>query len=380
MDLTREQEALLEDGTPAEGKAMELLVALGTIYEADQLIPVSSVHVSGASYAIVGEAGLRFLEDFSSTGRVRVPTSVNPLGMDTVAWKEMGVSSAFADRQALIVAAYRRMGAEETWTCIPYQDGNRPDLGDHIAWAESSAVVFANSMLGARTNREGGPAALASAVTGLTPNYGLHLAVHRKATARVEVEPEISGFEYALLGDHVGRELGTGVPLLAGPQGSEDEWKVFGAALATSSDIDMFHARGVTPEWKEADAEHLPVLRVTDGDLKAAQEELTTARSYGIVAFGCPQLSRGELEYVAELMEASRPEAPVWVFTNRVTAVDAKDAVERIERRGGRVWSDTCPEVMPWPEAGEVGTSSAKAAVYLPRLCGQRVFLGRPED
>lgn len=359
---------------------MELLVALGTIYEADGLIPVTSAHVSGASYAIVGEAGLRFLEDFSATARVRVRTTVNPLGMDTEAWKEMGISDAFANRQEEIVAAYRRMGAEETWSCIPYQIGNRPGLGEHVAWAESSAVVFANSVLGARTNREGGPAALASAVTGLTANYGLHLSAHRGATVRVEVEPDIRGYEYALLGHHLGRELGTGVPFVEGLGGTEDAWKAFGAALATSSDIDMFHVKDHTPEWESANEEGRPLLRVDQEDLDHAKEDLLTTDSYGLVAFGCPQLSVAELEEVAGLMEDHRPRVPVWVFTSRASAQQVPEAVERIERRGGRVWRDTCPEVIPWPEAGEVGSPSAKAAVYLPKLCRQRVFIGPSEE
>ncbi|MFQ5920341.1 MAG: aconitase X catalytic domain-containing protein, partial [Thermoplasmata archaeon] len=320
---------------------MELLVALGTVYEADRLIPVSSVHVSGASYAIVGNAGLGFLEDFSATARVRVRTTVNPLGMDTKAWKAMGVSAEFADRQGRIAAAYRRMGAEETWSCIPYQIGNRPGRGEHVAWAESSAVVFANSLLGARTNREGGPAALASAVTGLTANYGLHLATHRETTVRVEVLPDIRGYEYSLLGHHLGRELGSGVPFLEGIEGSEDAWKAFGAALATSSDIDMFHVKGHTPEWESAKVEGRPPLQVQKEDLIRAREELLTTESYGVIAFGCPQLSRRELEEVAGLMEDHRPRVPVWVFTSRAVASQAQEAVQRIERHGGRVWADT---------------------------------------
>ncbi|MEE9173986.1 MAG: aconitase X catalytic domain-containing protein [Thermoplasmata archaeon] len=378
--MTRDQETLLEEGTPAERKAMELLVALGRIYEADRLVPVSSVHVSGASYAIVGEAGRRFLMDFSATAQVRVRTTVNPLGMDTEAWQEMGISPDFAARQADIVEAYRRMGAEETWSCIPYQIGNRPGLGDHVAWAESSAVVFANSMLGARTNREGGPSALASAVTGLTPNYGLHLPIHREATVRVEVEPDIHGYEFSVLGHHLGREIGRGVPFLEGIEGSEDAWKAFGAALATSSDIDMFHVKGLTPEWESANAEGRPTLRVRQEDLDRAREDLVTSDTYGVVVFGCPQLSPRELTEIAGLMGDHPPRVPVWVFTSRAAAHQAAEAVRQIEEHGGRVWTDTCPEVMPWPEEGEVGTSSAKAAVYLPKLCRQRVFLGPPEE
>lgn len=175
MQLTHDQEALARDGTAAERMAMRILLALGRIYEAERLIPITSAHVAGASYKTVGDAGLDFIEEFSTTARVRIRTTVNPIGMDEGAWRALGIPEDFAARQRRIVEAYRRMGVEETWSCIPYLVGNRPGRGEHVAWAESSAVIMANSILGARTNREGGPSALAAAVTGWTPKYGLHL-------------------------------------------------------------------------------------------------------------------------------------------------------------------------------------------------------------
>lgn len=360
---------------------MRLLVALGEIHEADGLIPVESVHVSGASYKIVGDAGLAFLEDFSRTARVRVRTTVNPVGMDLRAWRELGIPEEFASNQLRIVEAYRRMGAEETWSCIPYQMGHRPARGAHIAWAESSAVAFANSVLGARTNREGGPAALAAAVTGYTANYGLHLAENRRATVRVRVGPDLHGYRYSLLGHHLGKRLESGVPLLERLDPTEDELKVLGAALTTSSEIDLFHVAGVTPEGREASAEGLEVIEVTEEDLAAAQEDLLTAEDCELVAFGCPQLSPAELAEVADLLESHAPRVPVWVFTSRWVREEAREAVARIEAHGGRVVADTCPEVTPLNlVARDVGSSSAKAAVYLPSLSGQRVRMGAPEE
>jgi predicted aconitase len=367
---------MLAEGAPAEVKAMELLVALGEIYEADRLIPVSSVHVSGASYKIVGDAGLRFLEEFSETARVRVRTTVNPVGMDLRAWRGLGIPEDFASKQARIVEAYRRMGVEETWSCIPYQIGNRPRQGEHVAWAESSASIFANSVLGARTNREGGPSALAAAITGWTPNYGLHLDESRKATVRVRVEGHVRGYEYHLLGHYLGKVMGRGVPFIQGLVGGEDDLKALGTALATSSDITMFHVEDVTPEWKEAEASDLEVLHVAENELQEAKEQLMTADEYEMIAFGCPQLSESELEEVADLMEAHRPKMPVWAFTSRRVAERAADSVKRIQELGGRVVLDTCPEVMPLDLiAHKVGSPSAKAAVYLPSLSGQRVVI-----
>lgn len=381
MELTRAQAALLKRGKPAEVKAMELLVALGDVYEADRLIEVSSVHVAGASYKIVGDAGLEFLEEFSQTAHVRVTTTVNPVGMDLRSWRETGIPEEFASRQMRIVEAYHRMGVRETWSCIPYQVGNRPVLGEHVAWAESSASIFANSILGARTNREGGPSALASAVTGWTPNYGLHLEENRKATARVIVETPVKGYEYSLLGHLIGKRLGKGVPMIEGIRGSEDELKALGAAIATSSDIDMFHVKTLTPEWERADGGDLDRLRVSKEDLQDAREGLLSAEDYEIIAFGCPQLSEDELREVADLMEVHRPRTPVWAFTSRGVAERAKDSVTRIQELGGRVLLDTCPEVTPLDlVARDVGTASAKAAVYLPRLSGQRVLMDSHEE
>lgn len=381
MRLTEPQRAMQRGGTAAERKALELLVALGEIYGAERLIPVTSVHVAGASYKIVGDAGREFLEAFSETARVKVPTTVNPVGMDLRAWRETGIPEEFAERQQRIVAAYRKMGVQETWSCIPYQVGNRPSQGEHVAWAESSAATFANAVLGARTNREGGPSALAAAVTGWTPDYGLHREENRRATARVRVAVPLKGYEYSLLGHHLGKRLGGGVPFLEGLAGGEDDLKALGAALSTSSDITMFHVQGATPEWEAAEAEGLETLEVDAEALEGAKADLMTAESYDLVAFGCPQLSKAELEEVAELMEAHRPATPVWVFTSRFVAEAAVEAVERIRRWGGRVVLDTCPEVTPLDLiARDVGTASAKAAVYLPTLSGQRVVIAGHEE
>ncbi len=356
-------------------------MALGDIYEADRLIEVTSVHVSGASYKIIGEAGLEFLEEFSRTARAKVRTTANPLGMDLGAWREIGIPEEFASKQVRIVEAYQRMGVEETWSCIPYQVGNRPEVGEHLAWAESSAVIFANSILGARTNREGGPSALASAITGWTPNYGLHLEENRRATARVEVTTPVKGYEYSLLGHHLGKRLGSGVPLIEGLKGSEDELKALGASMATSSDINMFHIEGLTPEWEMVDSDGLKRYRIDKLDLDEAKEELLSSQGYDMIAFGCPQLSAAELREVADLMELHEPKVPVWAFTSRKIAEEAMETVKRIRQLGGRVILDTCPEVMPLDlVALNVGTASAKAAIYLPRLSGQRVFVDSHEE
>src|SRR5439155_248597 len=174
MRLTREQRGLRDDGTPAQRKAMQILLALSRLSEAERLVPITSAHVSGASYKMIGDPGLEFLEDFARDARVTVPTTVNPLGTDLRQWRDLGIPAEFADKQERIARAYGSMGVRPSFTCTPYLVGARPAFGEHVAWAESNAVCFANSVLGARTNREGGPSALAAAIVGATPDYGLH--------------------------------------------------------------------------------------------------------------------------------------------------------------------------------------------------------------
>jgi predicted aconitase len=175
MELTQDEQQMLtgEQGKAAQ-KAMEILAAIGTIYGADRMIPVTSVQIAGVSFDNLGEAGLDFLSEMANNGgKVKVLTTLNPAGMDVENWNALGIDPEFARDQTRVIEAYTRMGVVPTCSCTPYLFGNIPHYGEHIAWAESSAVCYANSVLGARTNREGGPSALAASLTGKTPNYGL---------------------------------------------------------------------------------------------------------------------------------------------------------------------------------------------------------------
>jgi predicted aconitase len=231
-------------------------------------------------------------------------------------------------------------------------------------------------VIGARTNREGGPSALASAVTGFTPNYGLHLDEGRRATAIVDVKARIQGMGFSLLGLHVGREVGGGIPYFRGLKGTEADLKWLSASVASASDCAMFHIERVTPEWKRARPKGLPRFTVTERDLKAVRREYTTGKDADIIGLGSPQLSADELREVALLMERRRPRIPVWVFTSRAARDEAREAIATIESFGGRVFADTCLEVTPLEHMSRtVATPSGKGAVYLPTLCGQKVIM-----
>src|SRR5438552_2862889 len=216
------------------------------------LVRLTPAHVSGASYKMIGDPGLEFLEDFAQSARVSVPTTVNPLGTDLAQWQELGVPATFAEKQGRIARAYEAMGVRPTYSCTPYLLGVRPAFGEHIAWAESSAVCFANSVLGARTNREGGPAALAAAIVGATPEAGLHAEGGREPTVIVKVHTKPRGIDYSLIGLVAGERVGDGLSFFRGFRGTEQDLQWPGAALASSGACGMFHLEGVTPEARRA--------------------------------------------------------------------------------------------------------------------------------
>ncbi|NLD73019.1 MAG: DUF521 domain-containing protein, partial [Chloroflexi bacterium] len=322
--LEPEEQAMLAGAEgPAVRKAMEIVVTLGRIYGAERLAPVGSVQVAGVSYRNLGDAGLDFLRDWADQGaRVRVPTTLNPAGMDLDAWAEMGISETFARRQREVIAAYTRMGIAPTCTCTPYLVGNVPGYGEHIAWSESSAVCYANAVLGARTNREGGPSALAAAVCGRTAAYGLHIEEARRATHRVRVTcPVREPWEYAALGYWVGGQVGGGVPYFQGldlppvtassvagepvvESSTHDILKLMGAALASSGAVGLYHVEGCTPEARIRN-DLLPpgVQDLTVDSLQPAIDALNAPiQDIDLVVIGCPHASLGELRAVADLL------------------------------------------------------------------------------
>ena len=202
MDLTLEERDMLEGkfGKAAK-KSMEILTTLGEIFDAENLVAVNSVQIAGVSYANLGEAGLEFLSEMANDGKVRVLTTLNPAGMDRENWEALGIDKEFAKNQNRAIDAFARMGIITTCSCTPYLIGNTPHFGQHLAWAESSAVCYANSVIGARTNREGGPSALAAAITGKTPRYGYHLEENRHGEVLIDIHI-LAFFQLLLLLKH----------------------------------------------------------------------------------------------------------------------------------------------------------------------------------
>jgi predicted aconitase len=381
MHLTKEEEKLYngERGEVLE-RMFRLLVRLGDIYGADRMIPVGSVQVAGVSYKSIGDPGMEFLEDYAGKGaRVKILTYLNPAGMDMEDWKQYGFPVEFAKKQIRIIDAFRKMGIVVTATCTPYLAGNLPRFREHIAWSESSAVSFANSVIGARTNREGGPSALAAALCGVTPNYGLHLDENRQPNIIVNLNTKLEfNSDFGALGYHVGKQVKNKIPYFTGMRDANtDQLKALGAAMAASGAVALYYIQGQTPEAANMDVKGLERIEVGGKEIEETYKKLNTGEQPDIVIIGCPHSSLREIATLADKLEGKHLKKPVWICTSRVV----KESANRmgftgvIEKAGGRVVADTCTVVSPIEDMGfkTTGVNSGKAANYLPGFCKQNV-------
>jgi predicted aconitase len=392
MRLSDEEQAMLA-GAAGAGvrKAMEIVVALGTIYGAQDLVPVTSVQVAGVSYKNLGDAGLEFLSDWAAQGaRVRVPTTLNPAGLDLVQWQELGFSADFAARQAQVIEAFAAMGVAATCTCTPYLIGNLPARGEHIAWSESSAVSYANAVLGARTNREGGPSALAAAIVGRTARYGLHLDDQRRAQVHIQVRCPVRGLaDYGALGFLIGRLARNRVPYIEGLEAltpdsayGRDCLKTMGAAMAASGAVALYHVAGVTPEADDPEVAASPLERLVIDSLAPGYAALEHGEigAIDLVWFGCPHASLEELEEIVTRLDGRPCRAALWVTMARPLRDEAARSglLARFEALGGRVVADTCLVVAPVEGLGfhNLATPCAKGATYAPAHSGLAVRFG----
>jgi predicted aconitase len=376
MQLTQEERLMLEGSYgKACRKAMEILVTLGEIYGAERMVPVTSVQIAGVSYDNLGEAGLQFLDEMAEGGgKARVLTTLNPAGMDTENWQVLGISAAFAENQMRVIQAFARMNVITTCTCTPYLSGNVPHFGEHIAWAESSAVCYANSVLGARSNREGGPSALAAALTGATPAYGYHLEQNRAPDVTVQVSARLEGNDdFGVLGKAIGDRLVTAgmkkVPYIRGVSGASLEaLKSLCASIATYGGVALFHMEGVTPEICRV-SPHKDRIEIRQADLDEARQSMISdgAGDADFVTLGCPHLSIKEIARIAELLEGKKVTKEFWITTARPTKqiADRMGYTQVIEAAGARLAADTCCVVAPIRGRFRVMvTDSAKACYY----------------
>jgi predicted aconitase len=301
--------------------------------------------------------------------------------MDLFRWKEMGISEEFASKQKETIEAYRRLGVTIDCTCAPYQiyEG-LASRGDHLAWSESSAVSYANSVIGARTNREGGPSALAAALIGKTPLYGYHLDENRRPTHLVEVDAYLRGSDFGALGFLVGRIVKDGVPffrLRSAPSG--DELKALGAAMAASGSVALYYVKNATPAPPAA-SEPLEKIILCREEIDEVYLKYPGSGA-DVVALGCPHCSLEELKTIARLLLGQKVQKELWVCTARKIADAHPHLVEAIEECGARVFCDTCMVVSPATEGfHKMMVNSGKALVYLPGLSGVSAGFGSTEQ
>ncbi len=367
MELTKEEQEMHEGKHGnAVKKSMGILYALGNIFGAKRMVPVTSVQVSGVSYANLGDAGLEYLSELAKDGKVRVKTTLNPAGMDMENWKALGISPEFAEKQGKVIDAFAKMGIETTCTCTPYFVGNRPKKGDKISWGESNAVTFANSVLGAYTNKEGGPSALAAALTGRTPEYGLLLDENRQAQIQAQVKAKMENeTDFGALGYLLGKKVGKKIPLIKGiEKASEDQLKSLCAALPTYGGSPIFHMEGITPnETKEPEEK----TEFSQEDFDKAKKDMNDECEADFVLLGCPHCSLEEIEKIAKLLEGKKVKKEFWVALARPLKKPAEEKgwIKTIEAAGAKIACDTCHVVAPLKGRFKcVATNSAKGVFY----------------
>jgi predicted aconitase len=400
LKLTDRDRAMLDGAHgPAVQMAMSILVQMADVYGAAALLDITAAHIDSSIY--IGQAGLEFAERLASLGaRVAVPSTLNVSGLDEHHWQEWPVPPNWARNAHRQMLAYQSMGCVPTWTCAPYQTEKKPGFGQQIAWGESNAIAFANSVLGARTERYPDLLDICCAITGRVPAVGLHLTENRAGEilmSLIDVPLSIQEDDafYPVLGHLMGKIAQDRIPVIAGleVEPTEDQLKALGAAAASSGTVALFHIVGVTPEAPTLDAacqgrQPSRTLEVTMDGLRATRRELTTANGdqLDMVVLGSPHFSLAEFKQLAPLLEGKRlhPDVKFLVTSSRAMALLAKEAgcLEALEAFGGGVTVDTCILATPMlpPEVKTLMTNSAKYAYYAPGMLNTRVTFGSLED
>jgi len=361
----------------------ELLIKEAEILGADGFIPIERVQIAGVSYKTIGDGGIKVLKYFASKDLTfKVPTTLNPAGMDLQDWKKQGISDEFAQKQQLIIKLFKKMGAELSVSCVPYDLMDIPS-GSHVAFGESSAVAFVNSVLNVKTNRENAVKTLISALSGFTTNIGMHLEENRVPDVQINVKCELkSRADYGALGYFAGKNAN--VPYYTGITPNKSRIKAIGAAGAASGSIALFFIENI-PEMRPKNFDSIKkVIDFTDKELKTVYAELnTTSETPELITIGCPHLNEKELEEFLSLIEGRKFRIPVWVSTAmKFKAKLNKNQIEILEKSNVFIYSDCCVVVSPVESIGYkiIGTDSAKAAKYLPLFSKSDVIFKSIEE
>lgn len=383
----------------ANQTAMSIVVQMAEVQGAGELLDITQAHIDSTVY--VGDAGLDFAERLASLGaKVAVPSTLNVAALDEHHWREWDVSPEWAERSRRQMRAYKNMGTVPTWTCAPYQTSHRPVFGEHIAWGESNAVSFANSVIGARTELYPDMLDICCALTGRAPAVGLHMRPNRAGQLLLSlsgVPKEVQEEEsfYTVLGYLMGRTAGNRIPVIDGVllRPDDDQLKAMAATGSSSGAVSMFHIVGVTPEAPTLEAafqgrEPDDKIEITMEQLRRSWNEMTTSSGtqLDLVVLGSPHLSIGELKRLLDLVKGKRahPKVKFVVTTSRAVAhlAERSGVMEHLRAFGATVTVDTCILTSPMvpDDARVLMTNAGKFAYYIPGLLGRDVVFGGLQD
>ena len=392
-------QAAIAAGSDGEAMAMRIVADSARLLGADRLIPIASAHIDGALYH--GDSGTLFAEALVAGGaKVAVRATLNVGALDLMGCSRVRLEEPARSMARRMMEAYRKLGCEQSWTCAPYQAGHRPALGSDVAWGESNAVVFCNSVLGARTNRYGDFLDIACAIAGVAPHTGLHRPENRVARLVFDVgglPPEFLASEIAwpVLGSLYGREVGNTIGVVAGVPAhpGEDALKAFGAASASTGAVGLFHMAGITPEAPDVDTAlggQAPetVIHVTEAMVRQAQAGLSTAvdrSAIDAVAIGSPHLSLAEFDRLEAFLAGRSLARPIYACTGRhvLSSLETSGRRRSLEAAGVIIVADTCVVVTPILADridGLLMTNSGKFAQYAPGNTGYAVIYGSLAD
>ncbi|MEM7343509.1 MAG: aconitase X catalytic domain-containing protein [Chloroflexota bacterium] len=396
---TRDQEMLAGKQGPGVKMAMSIIVRMAKFQGVTELLDITQAHIDSSVY--IGPAGLEFAERLAESGaKVSVPTTLNASSLDEHHWQEWSVSPDWAEQAHRQMMAYQKMGCQPTWTCAPYQSDLNLQLGQQIAWAESNAIVFANSVIGARTNRYPDLLDICAAITGRVPATGLHLTENRAGQLHLvlqDIPLEVQQHDsfFPVLGSLMGKLAQDKIPVVSGlqVQPTEDQFKALGAGSASAGAVALFHIVGATPEAPTLEdafqgREPLDTITITMDTLKTAWKTLTTAtgKALDMVVLGSPHFSLAEFRQLAPLVTGKQchPDVQFLVTSSRAMAMLAQKAgaLEPLKAFGGQVTVDTCILITPMlPDTiKRLMTNSAKYAYYAPGMLQTEITFGTLED
>lgn len=400
LTLTHEEQSIAA-GAEGEGAAMAMRIVADTarLMGAPRLIPIASAHIDGALYH--GDSGTLFAERLvDGCAKAKVRATLNVGSIDLTGCSHNNLPQHEAEMARRMMRAYIKLGCEPTWTCAPYQAGHRPEKGTDVAWGKSNAVVFCNSVLGARTNRYGDFLDIACAIAGRAPDYGLHRTENRRATVVLDIsaiDPAFLESEVAwpILGNLFGRSVGTNIGVVAGAglHPDEDALKAFGAAAASVGSVGLFHVAGVTPEAPDLETalQHQKpqgIIHVTQEMIEATRKRLSTVDhvdAIDAVAIGSPHLSIAEFDRLERAIAGRKLAVPLYACTGRHALVELEKNGRRqqLEKAGVVIVADTCvvvTPILPTKDNAVLMTNSGKFAHYAPGNTGYGVLYGSLEE